>query len=70
MVRGSRFCTWRGSVKSYAREKPCRRIPTQLYPSTAGEGTLLFEFTAHQSDVEVTEYAFYEIVYLNPAQTA
>ena len=34
-----------------------------------GEGTLPFEFTAHQSDVEQTEYAPYEIVYLNPAQT-
>ena len=35
-----------------------------------GEGTLPFEFVAHQSDVEQTEYAPYEIVYLNPAQTA
>lgn len=34
-----------------------------------GEGTLPFEFVAHQSDVEQTEYAPYEIVYLNPAQT-
>ena len=34
-----------------------------------GEGTLPFEFTAHQSDVEQTEYAPYEIVYLNPAQS-
>ena len=35
-----------------------------------GEGTLPFEFTAHQIDVEQTEYAPYEIVYLNPAQSA
>ena len=34
-----------------------------------GEGTLPFEFVAHQSDVEQTEYAPYEIVYLNPAQS-
>ena len=34
-----------------------------------GEGTLPFEFTAHQIDVEQTEYAPYEIVYLNPAQS-
>lgn len=34
-----------------------------------GEGTLPFEFIAHQSDVEQTEYAPYEIVYLHPAQT-
>ena len=35
-----------------------------------GEGTLPFEFVAHQSDVEQTEYAPYEIVYLNPAKAA
>lgn len=35
-----------------------------------GEGTLPFEFTAHQGDAENTEFAPYEIVYLNPAQTA
>lgn len=35
-----------------------------------GEGTLPFEFVAHQSDVEQTEYAPYEIVYLNQAQAA
>lgn len=34
-----------------------------------GEGTLPFEFVAHQINVEQTEYAPYEIVYLNPAQT-
>ena len=34
-----------------------------------GEGTLPFEFVAHQINVEHTEYAPYEIVYLNPAQT-
>lgn len=32
-----------------------------------GEGTLPFEFTAHQSSVEDTEYAPFEIVYLNNA---
>ena len=35
-----------------------------------GEGTLPFEFVAHQINVEQTEYAPYEIVYLNPAQAA
>lgn len=35
-----------------------------------GEGTLPVEFVAHQSDVESTEYAPFEIVYLHPAQTA
>ena len=34
-----------------------------------GEGTLPFGFVAHQSNVEQTEYAPYEIVYLNPAQS-
>lgn len=32
-----------------------------------GEGTLPFEFTAHQSSVEDTEYAPFEIVYLENA---
>lgn len=32
-----------------------------------GEGTLPFEFTAHQSSVEDTEYAPFEIVYLDVA---
>lgn len=32
-----------------------------------GEGTLPFEFTAHQSSVEETEYAPFEIVYLETA---
>lgn len=32
-----------------------------------GEGTLPFEFTAHQSSVEDTEYAPFEIVYLEDA---
>lgn len=35
-----------------------------------GEGTLPVEFTAHQNDVESTEYAPFEIVYLHPAQEA
>ena len=34
-----------------------------------GEGTLPFEFVAHQSDVEQTEYAPYEIRLVQPAQT-
>ena len=35
-----------------------------------GEGTLPVEFVAHQSDVESTEYAPFEIMYLHPAQAA
>lgn len=34
-----------------------------------GEGTLPFEFYAHQSSVEDSEYAPFEIVYLDPAQS-
>lgn len=34
-----------------------------------GEGTMPFEFTAHQSDVETSDYAPFEIIYLEPAQS-
>lgn len=40
---------------------------TTLTFTDKGEGTLPFEFTAHQSSVEDTEYAPFEIVYLENA---